>query len=562
VRGGPPTGAAIEIGEFAMQWMRGLGWLTGLLMVCTAPAAVIYVDDDAPHDPGPGDPLISDPLEDGSAGHPFDEIQEALDAAADGDEVVLADGVYPGRNGAHLDMRNKHIYLHSASGDPATCVIDGQGYQCGLRADASWDEPVRIEGLTIRDTRSSSYGGGLWISDGVTVANCVIADCVADESGGGVVIDMGRCVLRDCQITGNQAMRYGGGVFTVGWMGSVQIIGCTVTDNHLPPQLSTAGGAGIACDGAMNLTIEDSLIAGNESAGRYGGGILAEDTDYLSVNRCVISTNRAATGGGISLQYTTNVRLRHCAIGGNVATAGTAGVSCELGGGIRFEHCSIVTNSSAGGKGGVTVSGTGGVEFDSCVIRGNRSEEVWGTLENVTMDYCNIEGGWSGAGVGNIDIDALFVEEPGDGGDGWYDNPHTPDVDESANNTPGDLRLLAGSPCIDAGDPNVVPPAGLDLDGHARLWDGDGDGVAIVDMGAFEFAAPPVCAGDSDCDGDIDFDDITYFVTAIGDDGTAWASLFASAPTCAFVNNDMNGDDAVDFDDIEPFVNAIGSTCP
>ena len=40
-----------------------------------------YVDDDAPNDPGPGDPAISDPLEDGSAEHPFDGIQEGIDAA-------------------------------------------------------------------------------------------------------------------------------------------------------------------------------------------------------------------------------------------------------------------------------------------------------------------------------------------------------------------------------------------------------------------------------------------------------------------------------------------------
>jgi len=39
-----------------------------------------YVDDDGAGDPGPGDPLDSDPLEDGSAGHPFDAIQEGIDA--------------------------------------------------------------------------------------------------------------------------------------------------------------------------------------------------------------------------------------------------------------------------------------------------------------------------------------------------------------------------------------------------------------------------------------------------------------------------------------------------
>jgi murein tripeptide amidase MpaA len=74
------------------------------------------------------------------------------------------------------------------------------------------------------------------------------------------------------------------------------------------------------------------------------------------------------------------------------------------------------------------------------------------------------------------------------------------------------------------------------------------------------------CAGDSDCNGRIDFDDISHFVRAIGDDGTEWATGYANAhggstPPCDFLNNDMDGDADCDFDDISGFVNAIGSTC-
>lgn len=63
-------------------------------LLATAVQAQItwYVDDDAANDPGPGDPTVSDPLEDGTAEHPFDAIQEGIDAANDGDEVLVADG--------------------------------------------------------------------------------------------------------------------------------------------------------------------------------------------------------------------------------------------------------------------------------------------------------------------------------------------------------------------------------------------------------------------------------------------------------------------------------------
>jgi hypothetical protein len=77
--------------------------------------------------------------------------------------------------------------------------------------------------------------------------------------------------------------------------------------------------------------------------------------------------------------------------------------------------------------------------------------------------------------------------------------------------------------------------------------------------------SPCFCFGDMDCDGDVDFDDITLFVTSIGDDGTAWAAAyqtqFGGPPPCDFLNGDSDGDGDVDFDDITPFVVAIGSTC-
>ncbi len=53
----------------------------------------------------------------------------------------------------------------------------------------------------------------------------------------------------------------------------------------------------------------------------------------------------------------------------------------------------------------------------------------------------------------------------------------------------GDYSLADGSPCIDAGMPDGdYPPT--DILGNVRVWDGDGDGIATIDIGAFEYGAP------------------------------------------------------------------------
>jgi hypothetical protein len=145
--------------------------LARMLIVLLAGAALMaapavaqttwYVDDDAPNDPGPGDPNVSDPNENGSPGHPFDAIQEGIDAAVSGDTVLVLDGTYTGEGNKDLDFGGKSITVHSENG-PENCIIDCQG---------SWEDPHRgfhfhsgetgegvLEGLTV--TAGHAYLGG------------------------------------------------------------------------------------------------------------------------------------------------------------------------------------------------------------------------------------------------------------------------------------------------------------------------------------------------------------------------------------------------------------------
>jgi hypothetical protein len=124
-------------------------------------------------------------------------------------------------------------------------------------------------------------------------------------------------------------------------------------------------------------------------------------------------------------------------------------------------------------------------------------------LWNMNATYSCIEGGY--AGEGNIDMDPLFVDAVG-----------------------GDLRLRAGSPCIDAGS-NAAVPAGVltDLLGLPRFFDdsntldcqwvpGTCGTAPIVDMGAHEFVIIP---GDFDDDYDVDGDDLDLFVSCASGPG-------------------------------------------
>ena len=87
------------------------------------------------------------------------------------------------------------------------------------------------------------------------------------------------------------------------------------------------------------------------------------------------------------------------------------------------------------------------------------------TIRNVA-DY-KVQNGY-GWGVDTLQVDPLFVDPAA-----------------------GDFRLQAGSPAIDSADGSSV--ADVDLLGHQRPADGNGDGAAVADRGAYEYeSAPPV----------------------------------------------------------------------
>ena len=70
----------------------------------------------------------------------------------------------------------------------------------------------------------------------------------------------------------------------------------------------------------------------------------------------------------------------------------------------------------------------------------------------------------------------------------------------------GEFHLQADSPCIDVGTNDAPELPEKDKDGKPRIIDGNEDGEAIVDMGAYEFG--DICEGDFDGDKDVDGSDL------------------------------------------------------
>ena len=309
----------------------------------TLPVIDIYVDDDAPNDPGPGDPDVSDPLEDGSIVHPFDAIQEGIDNAVNGDTVEVREGTYSGTGNYSIDFSGKEILVCSENG-AESCFIDGDGpttggvvfengegndailrgftihninYECDHIGDRS---PIHIVGAspTIESNiiENNDYGyncvSGLAIhceNSGAVIQDNVILDNYIEGSCYGTIYcqDSNLTILSNT-LHGNILDEHGKGAGIYCNNSSVEIIGNVITDNILYYGGGLYGG-GICCISTSALIAGNTITGNKIYEGGYGGGIYCQGASPVFILDNVISGNdkllphwafdQGTLGGGI-----------------------------------------------------------------------------------------------------------------------------------------------------------------------------------------------------------------------------------------------------------------------
>lgn len=195
-------------------------WLSASLTIVHEPVA-LYVDDDGPSDPKPNDPAVSDPCESGTLDHPFDSIQEAINASFDGDTVLVADGIYTGDGNRDIEFKGKAITVKSRSG-PAYCIID---------CNASEAHHNRHRGFSFySDEGADSVLDGFTITNGYAPMELELYPPWGSYYvGGGIYCRMSSPTIVNCIIRGNAG--WGSGLASEYWDSSPRIINCVFSDN-------------------------------------------------------------------------------------------------------------------------------------------------------------------------------------------------------------------------------------------------------------------------------------------------------------------------------------------
>ncbi|MEE4186136.1 MAG: right-handed parallel beta-helix repeat-containing protein [Gammaproteobacteria bacterium] len=395
------------------------------------------------------------------------------------------------------------------------CLADCGG---GLYSEESM---LTVSNVTFSGNAALRYGGGMYnYRSNPTLTNVTFSGNSARDpgnsnpawlpSGGGMYNSQSSGTLTNVTFSGNSAARHGAGMYNAqrsrptlvdvtfsgnragsgGGMYNADESDATLTDVTFSGNAAGSGG------GVYNLGSSPALtrvtFSGNQASGE-GGGMLNNGDSSPTLNVVTFSGNRAifSHGGGMSNTTRSSPALTNVVFSGNWAAG--------FGGGMynTDESNATLTNVTFSGNtglsgGGIWINQSNPLIYNT-ILWDNSAASDAGIYQDpgssVTIRFSLVQAKTTSTD-GNLDgsLDPLFLRAVDCGDDGCTDDPETADLDESANDDYGDLRLQVASSAIDAGDNDAVPvTVTSDLDGLPRIAAVKGT-VAVVDMGAYERA--------------------------------------------------------------------------
>jgi hypothetical protein len=362
----------------------------------------------------------------------YPTIQAAIDASWHGDTVLVQPGTYIeniryyGRNitvGSMFLLTGEFSYIDST-------IVDGNDSARIVSFLDGEDSTASIIGFTLKNGYEAWNGGGIFCDhSSPRIAHNIIKDNVA-RHGGGIGCNYSNAIIEYNIIENNIDSRTGAGI-------SCQNSNPLIHHNEIINNYNEGfydGAGGIYCHSSDPI-ISDNFIAWNDIGGSNdgSGGIYCMYADPIIINNVIMGNISSGSG-------------RHC--GGIDFRASDA-----------YLNNNVVYNNTGTSRGGLYISSNNTL-INNTVVWGNFPTQIaLGYSATIILSYSNIQDTlWPG--TGNININPLFRDP--------------------ANNDFHLMSVACGdsvdSPCIDAGDPNILDSL-LDCS-----W---GLGTLRSDMGAF-----------------------------------------------------------------------------
>ncbi|MEZ5063429.1 MAG: right-handed parallel beta-helix repeat-containing protein [bacterium] len=213
----------------------------------------------------------------------YSTIQAGIDAAAVGDTVSVAPGIYSECSQSaggelHCILLRSGVLVRGATGNPADVVLDASA---GDRVARAWSvDDAALEGLTL--TGASSFGGLLVQWSSIRISDCALTG----NSGGAAYLGESETRFERCVVADNEQ----GGLSFFGAPiardpGQRVVIDCSFFRNE---------GNAVLAAGLIDLEIVGCLFAHN-----FGGPSILADSAFPTLTRCTLVANDSGSDSGV-----------------------------------------------------------------------------------------------------------------------------------------------------------------------------------------------------------------------------------------------------------------------
>jgi hypothetical protein len=330
-----------------------------------------------------------------ASGCNFSRIQDAINAAAQGDTIRLA-----GETFTESITINKSLDIEGTGSENTIIQADeSPGFASNRVVTIAENTTVNISDVTIRYgvALEGRGGGGVLNAGSLTIENSTINSNTANIGGG--ITNQKFMTITNCIVDQNYASSWGGGIFldnsssNTPDLTAITIQNSVISNNTANHSVSGSGGGGLfSYNSTVNLS--KTTVIGNHvnGASQKGGGIHIYYRSVAEITDSIITGNTADRGAGIYNEFESQLDIQGTAITNNIAGRPGGGIYNEEESTIHIYDCTISENTSTTGGGGIYNYDESTIIISGSLISNNR-----------------VIGAYSGGGIFNMVYSSVSI---------------------------------------------------------------------------------------------------------------------------------------------------------